>query len=155
MRLAILAACLALFLIGTAASRRFSEPIAELTRGASAIAAGDFARDLPRAGGEEVQLLSSAVQRMKDSLNNALEQAEGERRLAAMVFETLPDGLVVVDAKLRVLESNERFAAMTGDSVARRPRGLRAAAGEGRCTSASRPPCAARELTERTVRLPG
>ncbi len=114
MRAAILAACLLLFLIGSAASNRFSRPIAELTRGASAIAAGDFARDLPQAGGEEVQLLGSAVQRMKDSLKQALERAEGERRLAAMVFETLPDGLVVVDAKLRVLECNDRFAMMTG-----------------------------------------
>ena len=114
MRLAIAGACLGLFLIGSAASRRFSQPIADLTRSASAIAAGDFARDLPRSGGEEVQLLSSAVQRMKDSLSIALERAEGERRLAAMVFETLPDALVVVDAKLKVLESNARFAAMTG-----------------------------------------
>ncbi|MET0619199.1 MAG: ATP-binding protein [Thermoanaerobaculia bacterium] len=114
MRFAIAAACLLLFLIGSAASRRFSQPIADLTRSASAIAAGDFARDLPRSGGEEVQMLSSAVQRMKDSLNTALERAEGERRLAAMVFETLPDGLVVVDAKLRVLESNGRFAVMAG-----------------------------------------
>ncbi len=114
MRLAIAAACLLLFLIGSAASRRFSQPIADLTRSAAAIAAGDFARDLPRAGGEEVQMLSSAVQRMKDSLNTALERAEGERRLAAMVFETLPDGLVVVDSKLRVLESNDRFAVMAG-----------------------------------------
>ncbi len=114
MRLAIAAACLVLFLIGSAASRRFSEPIAELTRSASAIAAGDFARDLPRAGGEEVQTLAAAVQRMKDSLNQALERAEGERRLAGMVFETLPDGLVVVDAKLRVLECNARFATMAG-----------------------------------------
>ena len=38
-----------LFLIGAGASRRFSEPIAELTRAASAVAAGDFARDLPSA----------------------------------------------------------------------------------------------------------
>jgi two-component system phosphate regulon sensor histidine kinase PhoR len=114
MRLTIAAACLLLFLIGSAASRRFSQPIADLTRSASAIAAGDFARDLPRSGSEEVQQLGSAVQRMKDSLNTALERAEGERHLAAMVFETLPDGLVVVDSKLRVLESNGRFGAMSG-----------------------------------------
>ena len=114
LRLAIAAVCLLLFLVAAAIFRRYSGPIADLTRSASAIAAGDFARDLPRTGGEEAQLLSSAVQRMKDSLNTALERAEGERRLAAMVFETLPDGLVVVDAKLRVLESNGRFAAMAG-----------------------------------------
>ncbi|MFY9550662.1 MAG: ATP-binding protein [Thermoanaerobaculia bacterium] len=153
MRLAIAAACLVLFLIGSAASRRFSQPIAELTRGASAIAAGDFARDLPQAGGEEVQLLGAAVQRMKDSLNRALEQAEGERRLAAMVFETLPDGLVVVDARLRVLECNDRFSAMTG---------VPSPAGRGvyevlrekllyECFEAS---VSGREISERTVRLP-
>ncbi|MCP6769618.1 HAMP domain-containing protein, partial [Klebsiella pneumoniae] len=81
-------------------SRRFSEPVAELTRAASAVAAGDFARDLPTSGGEEVQLLGAALQRMKGALNQAVQRAESERRLTAMVFERLPDGLVVVDAKL-------------------------------------------------------
>ena len=114
MRGAIVGVCLLLFLIGASASRRFSEPIAELTRAASAVAAGDFARDLPSSGGEEVQLLGGAMQRMKSSLNEAVQRAEAERRLTAMVFERLPDGLVVVDAKLRVLECNSRFAEMTG-----------------------------------------
>jgi two-component system phosphate regulon sensor histidine kinase PhoR len=114
MRAAIVVVCLMLFLIGASASRRFSEPIAELTRAASAVAAGDFARDLPTGGGEEVQLLGGAMQRMKSSLNEAVQRAEAERRLTAMVFERLPDGLVVVDAKLRVLECNGRFAEMTG-----------------------------------------
>lgn len=114
MRLATFAVCLLLFLIGASASRRFSEPIAELTRAASAVAAGDFARDLPTAGSEEVQLLGGAMQRMKSALNQAVQRAESERRLTAMVFERLPDGLVVVDAKLRVLEANGRFAEMTG-----------------------------------------
>jgi two-component system phosphate regulon sensor histidine kinase PhoR len=114
MRLATAAVCLMLFLIGAGASRRFSEPIAELTRAASAVAAGDFARDLPTGGGEEVQQLGAAMQRMKGALNQAVQRAESERRLTAMVFERLPDGLVVVDAKLRVLEANGRFGEMTG-----------------------------------------
>src|SRR5262249_27223259 len=67
---AALGVSLLLFLIGAGASRRFSEPIAELTRAASAVAAGDFARDLPTAGGEEVQLLGGAMQRMKTALNH-------------------------------------------------------------------------------------
>lgn len=114
MRTAIAAACLGLFLIGTAASRRFSEPIAELTRAASAVAAGDFARDLPVAGSEEVQLLSAAMRRMKASLAEAVARAQEERRLTAVVFDCLPDALVVVDPKLVVVESNERFARMIG-----------------------------------------
>jgi len=114
MRAAIAIACLALFLIGASASRRFSEPIAELTRAASAVAGGDFARDLPSSGGEEVQLLGGALRRMKESLSRAVSLAEDERRMTAIVFERLPDGLAVVDAKLHVVEANERFSLMTG-----------------------------------------
>jgi two-component system phosphate regulon sensor histidine kinase PhoR len=114
LRAAIVAACLLLFLIGASASRRFSEPIAALTRAASAVAAGDFARDLPSSGGEEVQLLGAALQRMKESLSRALSLAEDERRMTGLAFERLPDGLVVVDSRLHVVESNERFSKMTG-----------------------------------------
>jgi two-component system, OmpR family, phosphate regulon sensor histidine kinase PhoR len=112
-RLAIVLACCLLFAIGAAASGRFSRPIARLTDAASAIAAGE-PRDLPRAGGEEVQRLGAALQRMKDSLARAAEKAEAERRLTALVLEKLPDGLVVLDGKLHVLEANERFAQMIG-----------------------------------------
>jgi two-component system phosphate regulon sensor histidine kinase PhoR len=114
-RASIVLACLALFLIGRALSKRFSEPIAELTRAASAIAAGDAGRELPGGGGgEEVQLLGASLQRMKDSLQSAAERADTERRLTAMVFEQLPDGLVVVDSRLHVMESNAHFAKMIG-----------------------------------------
>jgi two-component system phosphate regulon sensor histidine kinase PhoR len=112
-RAAVVLACVLLFAIGMAASRRFSEPIARLTEAASAIAAG-LPRDLPREGGEEVQLLAAALQRMKDSLARAAERAEAERRLTALVLEKLPDGLVVLDSRLHVLEANERFSQMIG-----------------------------------------
>ncbi|HKF43337.1 MAG TPA: ATP-binding protein [Thermoanaerobaculia bacterium] len=115
-RAAIALACLLLFTIGTWASRRFSEPIAKLTEAASAIAAGE-PRDLPQQGGREVQLLSGALQRMKDSLARAAERSEAERRLTAVVFEKLPDGLVILDSKLHVLEANERFSRMVGLSA--------------------------------------
>jgi len=113
-RAAIVLACLALFLIGRAASRRFSKPIEDLTRAASAIAAGERGRELPAARGEELELLGSALRRMRESLERAAERADAERRLAALVFEQLPDGLVVIDSRLHVLESNARFARMIG-----------------------------------------
>jgi two-component system, OmpR family, phosphate regulon sensor histidine kinase PhoR len=115
-RAAILAACLLLFVIGVYASQRFADPIARLTEAASAIASGQ-PRDLPRGGGAEVELLSASLQRMKDSLARAAERADSERRLVALVFEKLPDGLVVLDAKLHILEANERFAQMVGVSA--------------------------------------
>src|SRR5712692_972793 len=112
-RAAIVAACLLLFVIGVSASQRFAAPIARLTEAASAIASGQ-PRDLPRGGGAEVELLSASLHRMKDSLARAAERADSERRLVALVFEKLPDGLVVLDAKLHVLEANERFGQMVG-----------------------------------------
>jgi PAS domain S-box-containing protein len=51
---------------------------------------------------------------MKDSLARAAGRAEAERRLTAQVFEKLPDGLVVLDSRLHVLEANERFSQMIG-----------------------------------------
>jgi two-component system, OmpR family, phosphate regulon sensor histidine kinase PhoR len=113
-RLAILGTVFLLFVIGSVAARRFAEPIGELTEAAQWIAAGEHGRDLPQTGGEEVQRLGAALQRMKDSLGRAAERAEAERRLTASVFERLPDGLAVVDSRLHVLEANARFAAMVG-----------------------------------------
>ena len=153
MRLATLAVCTILFLIGASASRRFSQPIAELTRAASAVAAGDFGRDLPTGGDEEVQLLGGAMQRMKGALNQAVQRAESERRLTAMVFERLPDGLVVVDGKLRVLEANGRFAEMTG-IPAPAGRGIYEVLREKPLHDCFQATVGTGEITERTVRLP-
>lgn len=113
-RAAILAASALLFLIGAVVAARLSRPIDEITRAAAAIAAGDYERALPAIESEPLRQLGRALRRMKDSLVAALARAESERRLTAMVFERLPDGLVIVDDRLHVLESNERFAQMTG-----------------------------------------
>ncbi len=153
MRLAIVAVCFLLFAIGAGASRRFSEPIAELTRAASAVAGGDFARDLPSSGGEEVQLLGGAMQRMKSALNQAVQRAESERHLTAMVFERLPDGLVVVDAKLRVIEANGRFAEMTGIPTPA-GRGVYEVLRERPLYDCFQTTVTSGETSERTVRLP-
>jgi two-component system phosphate regulon sensor histidine kinase PhoR len=113
-RAAILAASALLFLVGAVGAARLSRPIDELTREASAVAAGDYGRDLRATETEPLRQLGRALQKMKESLVAAVARAESERRLTGMVFERLPDGLVIVDARLHVLEANERFARMTG-----------------------------------------
>ncbi|HSS44111.1 MAG TPA: ATP-binding protein, partial [Thermoanaerobaculia bacterium] len=119
---------------------------------ASAIAAGE-PRDLPREGSEEVQLLGAALQRMKDSLARAAGRAETERRLAAMVFEQLPDGLVVVDSKLHVLESNARFSRMIGVATPD-GRALYDLLRQRTLYEAFETTLRTAETTDRTVRLP-
>ena len=117
------------------------------------MAAGDFARDFPTGGGEEVQLLGAAMQRMKSSLGEALRRAEAERRLTAMVFERLPDGLVVVDAKLRVVECNRRFEEMTG-VLAPAGRGVYEVLREKPLYDCFDAAVRTGETAERTVRMP-
>ena len=73
-----------------AASRRFSEPIAELTRAPRRSPRATARRDLPSAGGEEVQLLGGGAPADEGLARRARPSARRrERRLTAMVFETL------------------------------------------------------------------
>jgi two-component system phosphate regulon sensor histidine kinase PhoR len=96
--------------------------LARLTRAASEVASGDRSRELPRSGDEEVETLAASIQRMRDSLQQAADEARAERRLTAMVFEQLPAGLVVVDSRLAVVDANARFSRMIGvPAVAGRP----------------------------------
>jgi two-component system, OmpR family, phosphate regulon sensor histidine kinase PhoR len=109
---AVLVACALLVVAGSVAVARLARPIRDVTDAALAVARGDLDREGPEAGPQEILELSSALKRMKGSLLQSVERAEGERRLAAAVFETLPDGVVVVDDKLRVLDANGGFRAM-------------------------------------------
>lgn len=109
---AVLVACALLVVAGSAAVARLARPIRDVTNAALAVAHGDLGREGPDTGPEEILELSSAIKRMKGSLLKSVERAEAERGLAAAVFETLPDGVVVVDEKLRVLDANGGFRAM-------------------------------------------
>ncbi|HET7452438.1 MAG TPA: ATP-binding protein, partial [Thermoanaerobaculia bacterium] len=111
-RAAIAASCLALFLVGHVASRRFSAPLRRVTEATLAVARGDLKRDPPDEDEPEAAALSDAVRRMKSSLLASLAAAEGERRLTAAVFDRLPSGLVVVDARREILQANAAFSRM-------------------------------------------
>jgi two-component system, OmpR family, phosphate regulon sensor histidine kinase PhoR len=109
---AIAASCLALFLVGHFASRRFAAPLRRVTEATLAVARGDLKRDPPDEDDPEAAALSDAVRRMKNSLLASLTAAESERRLTATVFDHLPSGLVVVDARGRILQANSAFGRM-------------------------------------------
>jgi two-component system, OmpR family, phosphate regulon sensor histidine kinase PhoR len=104
--------CALLVVVGGIAVSRLARPIGQVTEAALAVARGDLHRDPPDSGPAEILELSSAVRRMKASLLESVARVEAERRLAAAVFETLPDGVVVVDARLRILDANGGFRAM-------------------------------------------
>jgi two-component system phosphate regulon sensor histidine kinase PhoR len=109
---AIFAGCALLVLVGSVAVSRLARPIRDVTDAALAVARGDLDREAPESGPAEILELSSALRRMKSSLLKSFERVETERRLAATVFETLPDGVVVIDEKLRILDANGGFRVM-------------------------------------------
>ena len=111
---AIFAACALLVLVGTLAIGRLARPIREVTDAALAVAHGDLGREAPERGPAEILELSSALTRMKTSLLESVARIERERGLADAVFETLPDGVVVIDSHYRVIDANRGFRAMTG-----------------------------------------
>jgi two-component system phosphate regulon sensor histidine kinase PhoR len=111
---AIFAACALLVLVGAVAISRLARPIRQVTDAALAVAQGDLAREAPDRGPAEILELSSAITRMKTSLLESVARVERERRLADAVFETLPDGVVVIDSHYRVIDANRGFRAMTG-----------------------------------------
>lgn len=111
---AIFAACALLVLVGAVAISRLARPIRQVTDAALAVAQGDLAREAPERGPAEILELSSAITRMKTSLLESVARVERERRLADAVFETLPDGVVVIDSHYRVIDANRGFRAMTG-----------------------------------------
>ncbi|HET9795169.1 MAG TPA: ATP-binding protein [Thermoanaerobaculia bacterium] len=111
-RAAIAASCLALFLVGHVASRRFAAPLRRVTDATLAVARGDLKRDPPDEDDPDAAALSDAVRRMKNSLLASLAAAESERRLTAAVFDRLPSGLVVVDGKREILQANAAFSRM-------------------------------------------
>lgn len=111
---AIFTACALLVLVGAIAISRLARPIRHVTDAALAVAQGDLAREAPERGPAEILELSSAITRMKTSLLESVARVERERRLADVVFETLPDGVVVIDSHYRVIDANRGFRAMTG-----------------------------------------
>ena len=113
LRGAVLAACALLVVVGGVAVVRLARPIRDVTDAALAVARGDLSREGPERGPAEILELSSALSRMKTSLLESVARVEKERRLADAVFETLPDGVVVIDAQYRVIDANRGFRALT------------------------------------------
>lgn len=108
-RVAIFASCALLFFVGSTAAWRMSAPIQRVSEAALAVAHGNLDREPPSDGPFEIVELSSALRRMKRSLLDSVARVESEHALATRVFETLPDGTVVIDDHWRILEANPRF----------------------------------------------
>lgn len=91
-------------------SRRMTRRVAEFGRHIQAVAEGDYRRFIPTAGTDEIENLAQSIRRMA----RAVLEREDSLRLAASVFESSAEGILITDAQQRILSVNPALVAITG-----------------------------------------
>jgi diguanylate cyclase (GGDEF)-like protein/PAS domain S-box-containing protein len=136
---------IAVLLSGTVAfglARRIMRPLAEASRAASRIAAGDLSGTMPTGSADEIGTLLVAMGVMRDNIRHAMEQEVAQRISAedqlADALETSREGIVVVDEAGRITLTNSQADDYLGFAAGTLPAGsaiaglvARSAAGAG------------------------
>jgi diguanylate cyclase (GGDEF)-like protein/PAS domain S-box-containing protein len=91
-------------------SRRMTRRVAEFGRHIQSVAEGDYRRFIPTAGTNEIENLAQSIRRMA----RAVLERENSLRLAASVFESSAEGILITDPQLRILSVNPALVSITG-----------------------------------------
>jgi two-component system phosphate regulon sensor histidine kinase PhoR len=111
-------------LVSLVLSRRLSRPLEELREVARQLAAGGRPEAWPEASTRETATLSEAMRDMASGLQDKLSTIELLLEEQRAVFDSMADGVLVVDPEERVLDLNRAAATLlglTGDGVRGRP----------------------------------
>jgi PAS domain S-box-containing protein len=108
--LTLVASCLlAVWAVG-----RFTKPIRSLATSASALGEGNLRERVEVETDDEVGTLAQSFNAMAESLESKFDAVEQQSAFIGEVLDSLPLGVVVLDAKLYVRKVNAAFARMTG-----------------------------------------
>ncbi|WP_341892754.1 ATP-binding protein [Variovorax sp. YR752] len=110
---AVLAAGALLLLISTT---RLSDGFRRLSRASRQMAGGDYATRLPASRVRELDEVSQAFNQMADAVQAQLRAVRDSEQTLRELFDTMSEGLVVVDREMKVIDCNEAMARMTGMS---------------------------------------
>ena len=120
-RLSVFVTSLAIVLSGIVALlllRQIVRPVADASTVASRIAAGDLTVTVPEGGADEFGALLRAMAVMRDNIAAMMQAEVAQRRsaqsLLADAVQGSIEGIVVVDAKGRIVLANDRAAALLG-----------------------------------------
>ncbi len=94
-------------LLAWAFSHSVSRPVVELSGVAQALAAGDLSRRPALSAPGEVGDLAAAVHAMAEQLDARLRALQADDALLGATIESLHEGVIVVDARRRVVRVNE------------------------------------------------
>ena len=120
-RLSIAATLFAIALSGIVAlllSRQIVRPVAEASRAAARIAAGELTVPVPEGGADEFGALLRAMDGMRDNIRAMVQEEVAQRRsaqgLLADAVQGSTEGIVVADTGGRIVMANDRAAALLG-----------------------------------------
>jgi PAS domain S-box-containing protein len=118
----LLAAAWALTLLASSllavwAVGRFTKPLRSLTASASSLGEGNLHERARVETDDEVGTLAQSFNAMAGSLESKFEAVKRQSAFIGEVLDSLPLGVVVLDAKLFVRKVNAAFASMTGRSA--------------------------------------
>jgi two-component system phosphate regulon sensor histidine kinase PhoR len=107
--IALLVAALSLMI-----SRRLSQPLDDLTRGARRFARGDLSRKLPVPDSEELGSLAEAMNHMAAQLEDRIRTLISQRREQEAILASMVEGVLALDTEGRVITLNKKGAELLG-----------------------------------------
>ena len=116
-RITLVALGLTAFL-GIVLARTIANPVQEITRQATAMAEGDFDRQVDVKSGDEIGRLAAAFNHLAERLREALSQNEEEKKKLESVLANMSDGVVAADKEGRVIVRNRRAEEMLERQIA-------------------------------------
>jgi PAS domain S-box-containing protein len=112
--LALLASCL----LAVWAVSRFTKPLIKLTAAAATLGEGNLQERAEVETSDEVGALAQSFNGMAASLQKKFDDVERQSAFIGEVLDSLPLGVVVLDASLIVRKVNSSFAALTDSDAA-------------------------------------
>ncbi|EMR05539.1 Sensor histidine kinase YycG [Bhargavaea cecembensis DSE10] len=101
-------------ILGILLAQTITRPIADMTKQASAMAKGNFARKVRVYGQDEIGDLAKAFNHLTTRLQEAQSSTESERRKLATVLSNMTDGVISTDRKGRIILINDTALGMLG-----------------------------------------
>jgi len=112
------------FVFGLVASRYIIQPLREMTERAQAMARGDFSRKISTRARDEVGLLASTLNQMAAQLEATISEITTKRSELEAILNAMSEGVMVTDARSRILLTNASLQQMLGlseDGVGKTP----------------------------------
>ncbi|AXX97990.1 sensor histidine kinase [Profundibacter amoris] len=92
-------------------------PLGEVEKATKALSQGQFDRQVPVRGNDEIARLGSSFNRMSDQLRQSLQQLRQSEHFLQALIDAIPDGIRVIDPDFRILKANAAYCAQVGQPM--------------------------------------